>query len=58
MRNAEGLSTIDGMEYLASVPKGETIVGMTVFDGTIFVATDKHIYTLEDGKRLELVAHE
>jgi hypothetical protein len=55
MRNAEELNTIDGMKYLASVPKNEIIKAMAVYEGKLFVTTDKHIYTLEDDKRLELV---
>ena len=55
MRDAKFLNTLDGMEYLASAPKGENIKSMVVHGGVLFVATDKHIYTLEDGKRLEPV---
>ena len=55
MRDANELSKIDGMKYLASVPKGEIIKDMVVHDGKLFIATDKHVYTLEDGKRLEKV---
>lgn len=53
MRDAEEIKTIDGMKYLASAPKGEIIKSMVVYERKLFVCTDKHIYTLEDGKRLE-----
>lgn len=55
MIDAKDLYKIDGMSYLASVPKGEIIKDMVVHDGILFVATDKNIYTLEDNKRLERV---
>jgi hypothetical protein len=53
MRDAKGMQTIDGMEYLASIPEGEIIVDMTVHQGTLYVASEKHIYRLVDNKRLE-----
>ena len=54
MRNADGLQTIDGMEYLASAPDGETIVWMVVRNDILYVATEKHLYRLVDEKRLAL----
>ena len=54
MRDAKELHSINGFKYLASVPKDEIIKSMAVKDGKLFVATDKHIYTLEDEKRLEI----
>ncbi len=53
MRDAKGLETIGGMDYLASAPKGETIVDMVIKNKVIYVATDKHIYKLTDDKRLD-----
>lgn len=53
MRDAKGLETMDGFKYLASVPDGEEITGMTIHDNTIYVSTNKHIYKLVDDKRLE-----
>ena len=55
MRDAEGLETMKGMKYLASVPDGEIIEHITTHDGKLFVATNKHIYILEDEKRLKKV---
>ncbi len=56
MRDADNLETMEGFNYLASVPEGETIVGMVEVDGYLIVATDKHIYELTDEKRLELIS--
>ena len=53
MRSANGLQYCDGMEYIASVPKGETIVSMVVFGEKLYVSTDKDIYVLADDRRLE-----
>jgi len=53
MRTAKGLETIDGMEYIASIPSGETIVGLVVKDGTLYAASDKHLYKMINNKRLE-----
>lgn len=53
MRDAAGLETMDGMEYLASCPEGEVITGMVVFNDSLYVTTDKHIYKLTDNKILE-----
>ena len=53
MRDAEELKTIDGMEYLASAPKGETIVDMVERGGVLYVATSKHVYKLINEVRLE-----
>ena len=55
MIDAKELRGLDNMTYVASMPKGEIIKDMVVHDGILFVATDKNIYTLEDGKRLERV---
>lgn len=55
MRDAEELYKMDGMNYLASAPNNEIIKNMVVYEGKLFVATDKHIYTLEDEKRLEFI---
>lgn len=55
MRDAEGIQTIDGFNYLASVPEGEVIVSMAVNNDMLFVATDRHIYVLVDDKRLEMI---
>ena len=55
MRDANGLESIDGMDYVASVPDGEIITDMVVCDGVIFISTGKHIYCLTDKKHLELV---
>ncbi len=55
MRNAKEIKTIDGMRYLASAPKNENITGLAEVDGKLYVSTEKHIYTLEDEKRLELI---
>ncbi len=52
MRDAKGLETIGGMDYLASAPKGEVIVDMVIKNKMLYVATDKHIYKLTDDKRL------
>jgi len=54
MRDAEGLKGIDGVKYLTSAPKGETIVDMQVFNDVLYIATDKHIYKLVDDKRLDI----
>lgn len=53
MREASGLETIDGLKYIASTPAGEFITGMVMFEGKLIITTDKHIYTLEDSKRLK-----
>ncbi len=58
MRDADELTTLSGVSYLASVPEGEVINAMVIHDGKLFVSTDKHVYTLEDGKRLERVSME
>lgn len=55
MRDAKDLTSMDGMEYLASAPDGEIIKDMVVHNDVLFVATDKHLYVLKDNKRLELV---
>lgn len=55
MRDASGLESIDGMEYIASVPTGENIVSMVVKDGVLFISTDKHIYKFVAEKRLEKI---
>jgi hypothetical protein len=55
MRASEELKGIDGLEYIASAPSGEIIKHMAMVDGVLFVATDRHLYALEDGKRLENV---
>lgn len=54
MRDAKGLEWVDGLNYLASVPKGEIITGMTVFNDCLYVTSDCHLYKLTDDKRLEL----
>ena len=46
-----------GMQHIASVPKGETIINMTVFGDSLFVATDKDVYRLNKN-RLEKVEKE
>lgn len=53
MRNANGLETLDGMEYLASCPDGEIITGMVAKGDSLYVSTDKHIYKLADERRFE-----
>jgi len=53
MRDIKELNSIDGLEYLASVPDGEIIKHMASNNGEIFIATDKHIYMLENGKWLK-----
>ena len=55
MRDAKEITKIDGFDYLASVPEGETVVSMAVHQDTLFVATDRHVYMLCDNKRLELI---
>lgn len=55
VRDAKELNCIEGMEYIASVPKSEEITGMVVHKGEIFVSTKNHIYTLKDNKRLERI---
>ena len=55
MRDAEPLKTMDGMKYIASVPDDEDIVAMVEHEGTLFVASDKHLYILADRKRLERI---
>lgn len=54
MRSAEALKTMDGMEYIASLPTGEIIIGMSVYNNELFVASEAHVYVLKDKKRLEL----
>ena len=54
MRDAEELKAIDGMTYLASAPDGEIINSMILHNGKIYVSTNKHIYVLENDKRLSL----
>ncbi len=55
MRDAKELETIDGLDYLASAPEGETIIAMVESCGELFVATDKHLYQFADKKRLEQI---
>ena len=55
MRDAKELNGIDGMEYLASMPKGEEVVNMVVHNGVLYVSTSKHIYKLKDERRLERI---
>jgi len=55
MIDVDKLKGLDGVDYVASVPAGETIVDMITLDGNLFIATDKHIYQLIDVKRLERV---
>jgi len=55
MRDANNLETMDGLEYLASAPKGEVFTGMVAVDNELFLATDKHLYVLKNKKRLEKV---
>jgi len=55
VRDAENLETADGVNYLASVPEGETIRGMVVYNDVIYLHTANHIYRLVDDKRLERV---
>ena len=50
----ETLKFLDNMNYLASVPDGEEIIGITVFQDNLYVATEHHLYKLCDNKRLEL----
>ena len=54
MRDASGLETMAGANYIASVPQDELIVSMVVHDGKLYISTNKHIYILKDDKRLEL----
>ena len=56
MIDAEKLSGIDRVEYLASVPKGEIVVSMVFHKGSLYVAAEKHIYVLKDDKRLEKIS--
>lgn len=53
MRDANGLETMEGMKYIASVPKDEVIISTAVKDGVLYLAADKHLYKLVDDKRLE-----
>lgn len=53
MIDAKFLKNLAGAEYVASVPRGETIISMVVCDGDLFIATSKNIYRLIDKKRLE-----
>jgi len=55
MIDAKRLSGLDGMEYVASVPDGEIIIGLQIHEGKLFVATSSNIYLLRDEKRLEIV---
>jgi len=55
MRDAADLKTLDGMVYIASVPRDENIISIVVKGKTLFVATDKHIYKLVKNKRLQAV---
>jgi hypothetical protein len=55
MRDAKGLETLDGVEYVASVPKDEVIVGMEVHENKVYIATKNHVYVLVDDKRLDKV---
>jgi hypothetical protein len=52
MRDAKGMETMDGVQYLASCPDGETIVAMVVHHYKLYIATEKHIYRLDDERRL------
>ena len=54
VRDAKGVETIEGFEYLASVPIGEEIIQIVIFEEELFVSTNKHIYKLID-TRLDLV---
>ncbi len=56
MRDANELKGIDGMQYLASAPKGEIFISLVAKDDAIYAATDKHIYKLVGDKRLEKLA--
>ena len=56
MRNAEELQGIEGMEYLASAPAGEEILGIEALNGKIYLVTKRALYLLVADKRLGLIA--
>jgi len=55
MIDSEDLDGMEGMSYLAKVPDGEVITGLTVHNGGLYVVTETNIYKLVDDKRLERV---
>lgn len=44
-----------GAKFVAKLPRGQRCVGLTVFNGKVFVATDKRVYRLIGNKLRPLV---
>lgn len=54
MRDGKYLTEMDGVKYIASIPKDEIIVSMCAVGDCLFVASDRHLYKLVDERRLEI----
>lgn len=55
MRDANELQNMEGVKYIATVPKGETIKQLIIKDGVLFIATETSLYKLIADVRLDQV---